>query len=265
MQGMAERRLFFGFSVNAAWPMTYPKGRIIDEASRHLTLAFLGNISFDRIENALKEFPKPNFFLGPVGLCDRLLFLPEITPRVVAYHVSWISDGGKLGSYHDQVLQWLKGLGFSIDKRPFLPHITLARTPFTENEWESAFESLPVIVTGIHLYESMGNLRYHSIWELPLIPAFEEFEHTADIAFTIRGKNYEELYQHAAVAMSFKYPQFLSFLEERKPQELNQVVQALNKMLSLCDQEIGCPFKAVSYHGALKEKEYLEWEMVVDV
>lgn len=262
---MPEKRLFFGFSVDAPWPMSYPKGRIIEESSRHITLAFLGNTSFDRLENSLKEFPNPDFHIGPVGICDKILFLPEMKPRVVADHISWISDGKKLNSFHDKVLKWLETLDFAIDKRPLLPHVTIARAPFNENEWESAFESLPIIVTGIHLYESMGNLRYHSLWNYSLLSAFEELEHTADIAFIIRGRNYEELFEHAAVAMSFKYPPFLSFLEEKNQKELGQVVQSLNKMVTKCDEEIGCPFKAVSYHGKADQKEYLEWEMVVDV
>lgn len=265
MQAMAEKRLFFGFAVDAPWPMSYPKGRIIEESCRHLTLAFLGNVSFNRLEDALASFPRPNFLIGPVGICDQILFLPKMKPRVAAHHVSWISDGEKMEKYHDKVLQWLEELKFPIDKRVLLPHVTIARAPFEESEWESAFELTPLMVTGVHLYESMGNLRYHSLWELPLLLAFEELEHTADIAFIIRGKNYAELYQHGAVALSFKFPPFLAFLGKKGQKDFSQVVQSLNKMVAKCDEEIGCPFKAVSYHGKVDEKEYLEWEMVVDV
>lgn len=65
--------------------------------------------------------------------------------------------------------------------------------------------------------------------------------------------------------MSFKYPPFFSYLEQKEIKGLNDIVQTLNRMLARCDQEIGCPFKAVSYHGKIEEKKLLEWEMIVDV
>lgn len=265
MQEMEEKRLFFGFSVDSPWPSTYPKGRIIEESARHLTLAFLGNHPFEKLEKELSHFPKPDFLIGPAGVCDELLFLPKFKPRVVSHHVHWLVDGEAINTYQEKVLDWLENLGLPVDRRPFLSHITLARAPFVEKEWEEAFENLPVIITGIHLYESIGNLRYPSIWNLPILPAFEEFEHTADIAFHVYGKTFRELYFHGALAMSFKFPHFLSYLKDREIKDLNQLVQSLNEMITFCDQEMGCPFKAVSYHGKLEKNNLMHWEMVVDV
>jgi len=254
-----EKRLFFGFSIEEPWPHLYPKGRILDEKSRHLTFAFLGNVPYDNLQKALEKFPIPPFQIGPVGICDQLLFLK----RVVAQHVRWLVDGEKLKLFVSEVHKWLTLLGYSIDTRPFLSHVTLARAPFNEEEWTSWFEPLPCMVTGIHLYESVGNLTYRSIWEFPILAPFKEIEHTADIAFHIRGKNLSELYLHAAVAMSFKFPPFLKYIKTTDAKDLNQVVKALNQMITECDLEIGCPFKAVSYHTQLVEGEH--WEMIVDV
>jgi len=38
-------------------------------------------------------------------------------------------------------------------------------------------------------------------------------------------------------------------------------------MVAQADQEIGAPFKAVSFHGNIvkKNNQLLEWEMIVDV
>lgn len=261
------KRLFFGFSVEAPWPHHYPKGRIIDENFRHVTFAFLGNVPFPTLEKMLPQFPKPKFSLGPVGRCDQLLFLPKFKARVVAGHVSWLLGEAALINLQKGVLDWLEHLGYKVDRRPLLPHITLARAPFEEKQWKEAFEEFPCIVTGIHLYESVGNLTYHSIWELPLQRSFEEIEHTADIAFHIRGKSPYELYVNGAIAMSFKFPQFLQFIDPLPIDDLDQVVKRLNIMIAKCDLEIGCPFKAVSYHSKItKEPDGLtNWEMIVDV
>lgn len=259
----SEKRLFFGFSVEAPWPHNYPKGRLIEESCRHLTFAFLGNVPFSKLEKVLPNCPQPHFRLGPVGKCDELLFLT----KVVATHVDWLSDGDKLSEYQRAVLDWLEKQGYKVDRRPFLPHITLARQPFNKEEWMEWFEELPCMITGIHLYESIGNLTYKSIWQLPLLPAFEEIEHTADIAFHIRGRNFYELYMHGAIAMSFKFPHFLSFLDTAPISDFNQIVKKLNAMIAQSDQETGCPFKAVSYHSKMSEEQdgLIHWEMIVDV
>jgi len=249
-----EKRLFFGFSIEEPWPHSCPKGRILEENSRHLTLAFLGNVPIPPLEN----FPEPPFLLGPVGICDQLLFLT----KVVAQHVTWLNQGEQLISFQKAVLDWLESLGYAVDRRPFLPHITLARSPFEQKEWEKWFEPLPCMVTGIHLYESVGNLKYKSIWEIPLARPFDEIEHTADIAFHVRGKNPAELYLHGALALSFKYPPFLHFIERGPVSDLNQVVKELNRMIAQCDLSMGCPFKAVSYHNKIIQDT---WEMIVDV
>lgn len=269
MQGMNEekRRIFFGFSVEAPWQSTYPKGRIIAEATRHITFAFLGNILYPPLEKELVHFPPPDFKIGPTGLCDRLLFLPKKEPRVVALHVSWLSGKEKIASFHQTVLHWLESLGYPVDRRPFLPHITIARAPFEEADWEKTFEKLPTMITGIHLYESLGGLHYQTIWKLPLLPPFEEFEHTADIGFHVRGNSLQELYHHGALAMSFKFPPFLSFIKQEEIQDIQDIIRLLNKKIAECDLEIGCPFKAVSYHGKIRidSDQMMHWEMIVDV
>ncbi len=255
-------RLFFGFSVSAPWPHKYPEGRLLPEEDRHITLAFLGDVE----KPPLETIPLPPFSLGPAALCDHPLFLPEKTPRVVANHIHWLEKQDEIASYRKQLLFWLNSHGYAIDTRPFLPHLSIARAPFTQSQWEDAFEKIPAIITGVHLYESAGNLHYPTIWSHPLTPLFEEFEHTADIAFTIRATSFEELYLHAVIALSFKFPPILDVFEEKEHPNLDTIVQALNHIIYHCDKTIGCPFKAVSHHGKLqKTNNLLQWEMIVDV
>lgn len=262
-----EKRLFFGFSIDASWPTNYPDGRIIREEDRHITFAFLGNVSYEILKKELPSFPRPDFRIGPVGKTTHFIFLPKHHSRVVAYDIQWLTGATFIDKYHAQVLKWLNKHQLPEDHRPLLSHATVARAPFHKQAWEDVFEILPMRITGIHLYESMGNLHYSSLWHLSLIPPFEEIEHTADIAFILRAERESDLFIHAAIALSFRYPPLLNFIPSQYPlPTLEDIIRSLNKMISLCDQEIGCPFKAVSYHGLCKkENDLIIWEMIVDV
>lgn len=260
-----KKRLFFGFSVEAPWLEKYPKGRIIEPPYRHITTAFLGNIGYQELFNRLPTIPHPPFDLGPAGWVNELLFLPHKEKRVTAYHIEWLTKEGEIKTFHQDLQTWVEQQGYPIDKRPFLSHLSIARAPFDQPEWEKSFEPFPLYLSGFHLYESIGNLRYEPLWSLFFQPPFEEIEHTADIGFHIYGRSYAELYVHAALALSFKYPSFIRFLSKERPKDLNTAVRMLNQMLSSCDLERGCPFKAISYHGEVKEGDILRWEMIVDV
>ena len=196
-----------------------------------------------------------------MGWCDRLLFIPEEHPKVAAYHIEWLH--GDLAPLHAALQQWLS----LTDKRAFLPHVTVARSPFDREEWRETFEEFPIALRAIHLYESRGHLTYVPLWTYPLLLPFEELEHTADIAFLIRGESLSALFAHAQIALSFKFPEFLRYFSRVCSQIFRRADHwSSTKGISLADQEIGCPFKAVSFHGEILQKEgLLLWEMIVDV
>jgi 2'-5' RNA ligase len=256
------KRLFFGAEIRAAWPKDFPQGRLIEESMRHMTLAFLGQTSLSNLP--FVEIPRPEFVLGLAGIADHLVFLPKKHPRVVAAHVLVFHEN-QLKTYHQTLTNWLKSRKFSIDEREFLPHITIAREPFDQKEWN--MEPFPFFISAVHLYESLGNLTYKPLWSHLLTPPFEEMEHTADIAFRIRGQNLQELHLHAQLALAFEFPSLLAYITLESPIEtLDDLIMALNELVGIADQELGAPFKAVSFHGHVNKKNhYLEWEMIVDV
>jgi 2'-5' RNA ligase len=263
-----EKRLFFGCGVDAPWPENHPKGRILDIQQRHMTLAFLGNVPFQKILAILPDIPIPDFKVGLVGQFDRCLFLPEQTPRVVAWHVNW-ANGREMEYFQQSLVEWLQAENFQIkNSKTFLPHVTICRAPFKPQEWKHAFTPLPCLMKSIHLYESVGNLQYQSLWQHDLLLPFEEIEHTADIAFRIRGENMQQLYLNAQYALAFHYPNILPFLDNTVVvTSLDHTISALNVLVTKVDSEIGCPFKAVSFHGKVQQEinHTLRWEMVVDV
>jgi RNA 2',3'-cyclic 3'-phosphodiesterase len=264
-----QKRLFFGVEVNAPWPKDNPAGRLLDEAHRHMTLAFLGNVQFDQVSKLLPSIPKPPFQIGFAGQFSRCLLLPPRHPNVVAWHVEWLDDAQPLLQFQKQIVRYLKDNGFNIrDDRDFLAHVTVCRSPFDIKHWRKSFEKLPCMTKDFNLYESIGNLRYETIWKAPIKPPFEEIEHTADIAYKIHGENLKQLYTHAQIALAFRFPAILNFISKVEPVDsLEQIIANLNSLIAKADSEIGCPFKAVSYHGQLiKESDQtLTWEMIVDV
>lgn len=262
---MEEKRLFFGAEVSAVWPEKLPPARIIEEASRHITLAFLGNTSLPDLLERLREFPKPPFRIGLSGKCDKFIFLPDKHhARVIAGEISWLSSEDQFGAFRETFAEWL---GLEKEKRKFIPHLTIARTPFDVEQWSEIACQIPFFVSAIHLYESMGNLTYIPRWTYSFFPPFEEIEHTADIAFRIRGEDLSDIFLHAQLALAFKSPSLVAYISaEKQPQSLDEIIMALNQIVSISDLELGSPFKAVSYHGKLVSKDnLLEWTMIVDV
>jgi 2'-5' RNA ligase len=162
-----NKRLFLAFEVKAHWPFHLPAGRIIPEEGRHMTLAFLGNTSFKPLKEKLQNLPPPPFLPNQEGVCDRVLFLPTQAPKVVAWHVRLFDYSDCLIDYHNTICDYLINEGYKIERRDFLPHISVARSPFISSDWKQAFEPLPVRLMELKLYESVGNLNYKPIWSFP--------------------------------------------------------------------------------------------------
>ena len=258
---MELKRLFFAIEIRAPWPDQLPSGRLIAEENRHLTLAFLGSVDYSVLQPLLTEFPQPPFSLALAGFFDKPLFLSS----VAAWHIHWLEERSAFLQYQKELVAWLKFKGFKLDSREFLSHVTLARTPFVVSEWESSFHRLPLYAKNIQLLESLGSSRYQMLWNLPLLAPFDEIEHTADIGFIVRGTSLMQLCLHAQLALSFHFPPLIPYFNHSVVSHLDDIIRLLNAMIAEVDTEIGCPFKAVSFHGSVSSGTLLEWEMIVDV
>lgn len=264
------KRLFFGVEVHAPWPTSLPHGRLLDEAHRHLTLAFLGETSYPDLIKLLKSFPRPTFQVGAVGQFDACLLLPPRHPHVVAWHARWLDAHPGLIPFQQAMVEWLVQHHYTVDThhKEWMPHVTLCHQPFDVDAWKDSFASLPFYTGSIHLYESKGNLTYVPLWSLAIQLPFIEIEHTADMAFNIYGEGIQQLYHHAFTALAFKYPAFLDFFNPAaQPNTLDDLIIVLNELIGQTDQAVGCPLKAVSFHGEIApfNDALLQWEMIVDV
>ncbi|GAB4226070.1 MAG: hypothetical protein Tsb0021_01690 [Chlamydiales bacterium] len=262
------KRLFFAFEAIAPWPEKFPKGKMTQESDRHLTIAFLGEIDYQKFLHILDRAPLPSFKVSPAGYCDKILFLPPAKPHVVAYHFKTPLIN-ELVSYQKLLNEWLIGHEFipHHHERPLLPHITLCRSPFEINKWKQAYSPLSVGLGSLRLYESLGNMEYETIWEHSLFPPFVEIEHTADIAFIVRGDSVQEVYNNAFYALATKEPKLLHYESETAEiEKFEDIVRHLNALISRVDSKEGSSIKAISYHGRIKEKQQiLDWEMIIDV
>lgn len=156
-QGVVKR-LFFGFSVECDWPDTFPKGRLLRAEDRHITLSFLGDCDYGRLEGLLPEVPRP-----PTGVFEGMF------TRVLPFRsvIAWEAEFDRpepLFSYQCELEEWLVEHRFlKPTKKQWLPHTTLARPPFDRRGWYASFEARRFSITGCHLYESVGGLLYDKI------------------------------------------------------------------------------------------------------
>jgi 2'-5' RNA ligase len=138
-----------------------PKGRIIEEKDRHLTLVFLGDVSYEKTLELWENIPLPSWKSTPVGSFDSVLFLPnEKKSNVVCWHPVFSDCEAEIFSYQELFAEYWRSHGYEIDTRPFLPHCTLARQPFTAEKWKGEFRELPFSLPSLQLYESLGGLKY---------------------------------------------------------------------------------------------------------
>lgn len=231
--------------------------------ARHLTLLFLGEQEENKILSLMDSAPVYPLPLGVAGFFDECLLLAH----VVGCHCDLGEKEEPLRKFAEALEQYFENNGISLNhKNRWLPHVTIAREPFDREAWKSHFSPLPFVSVSLDLFASIGNLHYQSLWQMRLTPPFEKLSHTADIAFIVRGTDFRELFHHARLALAFEFPKMVNYQAETRLDSLVDVIRALNQLVTQADFDIGCPFKAVSYHGEAQKKEaYLEWEMIVDV
>ena len=187
---------------------------------------------------------------------------------MIAWHAHFFDENTSIIAFQKTLNDWLFSQQYSLDTRAWNPHVTLCRQPFDPHAWKKAFTPLPFYTSSIHLYESRGNLNYIPLWSYPIKLPFEEIDHTADMAFIIRGETLQHLYLNAFACLAFKAPEFLDFFTHALSfSTLDDIIIALNGILCSVDAAVGCPMKAVSFHGEIVtlQDSLLQWEMIVDV
>ena len=104
-----------------------PALRWVDVSGIHLTLAFLGELTDEQLSLAMSATEYTASALSPFSYrLDQLgIFGPLRQPRTI-----WAGIDEKAGRFqhlHSLLNTALEERGFSIDRRPFAPHLTLSR------------------------------------------------------------------------------------------------------------------------------------------
>ena len=170
----ATRRLFFALQPNSEVikainratrsAVVRSEGRAVRDENLHITVAFLGNVDEERQARAAHA---PPVAIEPFDLeFGRLGFWPRgrilwLEPFTVPVNLSKLEQG--LRSY-------LADLGFSLETRPYRPHVTLARKA------QAVTGDTPAVrwrVRQLALVESVqiaGGVRYMPLQSWPLQP-----------------------------------------------------------------------------------------------
>lgn len=130
----ALQRHLEGITRQVAWAL--PGVRWLDPAGIHLTLAFLGELNDEQLGEAMnaaataaRQVKAFSYRLLRLGI-----FGPPRQPRIIWMGIE--EPSGSLVRLHRILNQELEQCGFEVDKRPFSPHLTLARvkSPLTPGE-----------------------------------------------------------------------------------------------------------------------------------
>jgi len=263
-----KKRVFFGFEIEALWQLPEEK-ELISEKNRHITLLFLGENIRSEVQKYFFEMPRISCEIGLVGYFSKCLFLPKKHPRLVAFEVDFFDKNEIIKKFQKDLFEFFKNKNFKIrQKNDFLPHVTLLRNNFDKKKWLENFKFAPLYIKSFNFYESFPKSEYQTLWKKDFLKPFEEIEHTADIAFIIRGKNYLDLLYSAFTALSFKTLYFMNYIEKLITiDSIDDVIICLNNIIMQAEIDgIHMPFKAVSFNTKIKQKdEILHWEMIVDV
>ena len=145
--------------------------RWVDQANYHLTLAFLGDQPMQDLEllaQSLDEHLTENSLTLQIR---RLSPFPEGKPKLIA---AMIERNDALRELHQQVVASMNASPVEVDKRRFIPHITLGRYRHSRNPFAGGIPPIGEIsgeVDEVTLFESTlttSGAEYEAIFRFPL-------------------------------------------------------------------------------------------------
>ena len=121
----SQQRLLGG--IIAQGRQVLPDLKWVDPSGIHLTVAFLGELSNQQLVKARAAAEQAAAHASPFrySLSGLGIFGPPQAPRVLWMGIA--EPTGTLNTLHQDLAHALEAQGFSLEKRAFAPHLTLAR------------------------------------------------------------------------------------------------------------------------------------------
>lgn len=145
--------------------------RWVDQENYHITLGFLGEQEQSDLEALAEQL---DYSLSQtefqVDLSHPQPF-PETRPKLLAVMVDKSSD---MLALHQQVGSAIKATDLRVDKRKFIPHVTLGRYRHSRNSYAGTIPmnvSFGAVIDEVVLYESVlttSGAEYEPIYRFPL-------------------------------------------------------------------------------------------------
>jgi len=145
--------------------------RWVDQERYHITLAFLGDQNLEDLEHMATNLDETLDLSSPEVCVKRLSPFPESRPKLIA---AMIDPNDTLSALNRQVISAVTASGLRIDKRRFIPHITLGRYRHSKNQFSGAIPMnivIDMILEEVVLYESVlttNGAEYEAIYRFPL-------------------------------------------------------------------------------------------------
>ncbi len=145
--------------------------RWVDQENYHVTLAFLGEQEQSNLETLAETLDQTLIESEFTVNVAMLSPFPETKPKLMA---ALLEKNESLINIHRQVLSSVNATGLLIDKRKFIPHVTLARYRHSRNEFAGAVPTkidCPIYFDEVVLYESVltnSGAEYEPIYRFPL-------------------------------------------------------------------------------------------------
>ncbi|NND82582.1 MAG: RNA 2',3'-cyclic phosphodiesterase [Gammaproteobacteria bacterium] len=138
--------------------------RWVDQANYHLTLAFLGDQSEQDLESLADQLDQ-HVQNSEFEMCvQHLSPFPESRPKLIA---AMIKRDPALLELHQQVISSIISANLKVEKRRFIPHITLGRFRHSRNHFAGG---IPGTV------DACGEVTELSIFESTLTPSGAEYD-----------------------------------------------------------------------------------------
>jgi len=145
--------------------------RWVDQENYHITLAFLGEQEQDDLEVLAEKLDEcltePEFRLAFTHPCP----FPETRPKLIA---TMVDRNEEINNVYRQVMSAIKSVDMQIDKRKFIPHVTLGRYRHSKNTYAGNIPlnvSFDTVIDEVVLYESVltsSGSEYEPIYRFPL-------------------------------------------------------------------------------------------------